>query len=763
MADLFDIAGLIAADKVVKPVDINLTDSYIQIGTFSPENRKKGGAANSYPSLVMSLADIVSGGGGTYSGDGTTIVLNPGNIFSFASMNISQFTNDLGYITSAGPIPTTAGNTLLTCITDIFVQNVNSCSPLNINASNGQDVLIVAGGGNVGIGTAAPTRDLHIIRNTPGFAQSVAIQVQNTAASGFSFISTKSDNNVNGASLVTFNSAGGVGTFYDNNNAGLGVNAPFGLLVNENAAGGWIMTAGGYGAAQERFRVTTTQSSFIRNKVAITDSTIAFTATASLHARGIDATSANYVLKTDNIAGSPILYVRNDGNVGIGITTPLAKLHVQNPGAGTTILGAVADNLGGWQHIATVSGGNGFLFLESGGSSNNVLNFRALVTGGGGGGIFAVYNATGQRIFEANGTIGVNKLVVQNDAITGALEVQAAGDVIAYQKLGVGIALPIAKLHVQNTQDGIGTGIPSLYYNTTVGGILAQYQSVDGYKETFTEGANLRGSFTNAGGFSNWMSSGRMEWRTMANISKMWMDNADGRIAIGGNGYFAATAQAHIQGQDATAANFALRVEDSAGNRIMSSRNDGKTFFGPRFCYLSSSNIISGGEFNMVAEQLFLLDSTISEVRIEALNKPLIFNTWHGGATNNEVAFAGRGAAGFSSFVRTYDVTTTETGFKTYIGASAAVGDTNFRHCFVYGNVHIGYDELVNTNTTKLTIRSRNALQTENNLLLEDNASAVLLKVRNNGEVNMPSLPTAAAGLVSGDLWDNAGVVNIVP
>ena len=154
-----------------------------------------------------------------------------------------------------------------------------------------------------------------------------------------------------------------------------------------------------------------------------------------------------------------------------------------------------------------------------------------------------------------------------------------------------------------------------------------------------------------------------------------------------------------------------------------------------------------------LSEQLFLLDSIIAEVRIEANNKPLIFNTWHGGAANNEVAFAGRGAAGFESFVRTYDVTTTETGLKTYIGSSAGVGDPNFRHCFVTGNVHIGYDEGVNTNTTKLTIRSRNALQTQNNLLLEDNASTVLLKVRNNGEVNMPSLPTAAAGLVTGDLY----------
>ena len=39
--------------------------------------------------------------------------------------------------------------------------------------------------------------------------------------------------------------------------------------------------------------------------------------TARLHARGVDATSSNYVLKLENIAGNPVIYGRNDGNVYI--------------------------------------------------------------------------------------------------------------------------------------------------------------------------------------------------------------------------------------------------------------------------------------------------------------------------------------------------------------------------------------------------------------------------------------------------------------
>lgn len=37
-----------------------------------------------------------------------------------------------------------------------------------------------------------------------------------------------------------------------------------------------------------------------------------------------------------------------------------------------------------------------------------------------------------------------------------------------------------------------------------------------------------------------------------------------------------------------------------------------------------------------------------------------------------------------------------------------------------------------------------------------------LLEVKNNGQINMGSLPTSSVGLSSGDIWNNSGVLNIV-
>lgn len=54
------------------------------------------------------------------------------------------------------------GNTSASCINDLYVTNLNSCSPLHIQPTNNGDVYISESGGNVGIGTTNPQTTLDI-------------------------------------------------------------------------------------------------------------------------------------------------------------------------------------------------------------------------------------------------------------------------------------------------------------------------------------------------------------------------------------------------------------------------------------------------------------------------------------------------------------------------------------------------------------------------------------------------------------------------
>jgi hypothetical protein len=54
----------------------------------------------------------------------------------------------------------------------------------------------------------------------------------------------------------------------------------------------------------------------------------AFTPSAKLHIKGLDSSSSNYTLKVQNSGGTDNLVVRNDGNVGVGVSSPTAKLDI---------------------------------------------------------------------------------------------------------------------------------------------------------------------------------------------------------------------------------------------------------------------------------------------------------------------------------------------------------------------------------------------------------------------------------------------------
>ena len=77
---------------------------------------------------------------------------------------------------------TFTGNTSADCITNLYVSNLNSCSPLNIQNISSGDVLIGANGGvNVGIGTISPGTKLEV----SGKTKTIELQVTDGAVNGY--------------------------------------------------------------------------------------------------------------------------------------------------------------------------------------------------------------------------------------------------------------------------------------------------------------------------------------------------------------------------------------------------------------------------------------------------------------------------------------------------------------------------------------------------------------------------------------------------
>jgi len=139
----------------------------------------------SYPDLVASIAANIPGAGVT------SVTLNGLNPL-FTVANTGTVTNPIFTFTApvqaanlvyAGPVlglpatptfrvltltdlPALPGSTLALCQLDFYVTNINSCSPLHINPTNGQDVYIGEAGGNVGIGTSAPLGKLGVVGTT---------------------------------------------------------------------------------------------------------------------------------------------------------------------------------------------------------------------------------------------------------------------------------------------------------------------------------------------------------------------------------------------------------------------------------------------------------------------------------------------------------------------------------------------------------------------------------------------------------------------
>jgi len=146
---------------------------------------------------------------------------------------------------------------------------------------------------------------------------------------------------------------------------------------------------------------------------------------AVIHALGLDSTILNYVMKLDNNVGGTLAHFRNDGFVGIGVTSPSAgtpKLEVRGnilagPGTATatgidSVFHAVRTNTGapnyysGWQYVFEVGGGVWGIAMDYATSVFQFLATTGATFGFGGGSLGAPSNKV--LMYMANGYVGSN-------------------------------------------------------------------------------------------------------------------------------------------------------------------------------------------------------------------------------------------------------------------------------------------------------------------------------------------------------------------
>lgn len=178
----------------------------------------------------------------------------------------------------------------------------------------------------------------------------------------------------------------------------------------------------------------------------------------------------------------------------------------------------------------------------------------------------------------------------------------------------------------------------------------------------------------------------------------------------------------HVKGIDATSSNYALKVDDSAGNDLLHVRNDGIIYFN-NASYINKSlstfqSLRSGCYFATVSDNINIA---------AGVNNP----------STNRFRLSYYGNVQWLTAIDIQNVS------GTVFGNLILMPDG--------GNIGLG------TATPTATIHAKGIDATSSNYAFKadntDVISKALFYVRNDGLVSMPSLQTGNAGLVTGDLY----------
>jgi hypothetical protein len=224
----------------------------------------------------------------------------------------------------------------------------------------------------------------------------------------------------------------------------------------------------------------------------------------------------------------------------------------------------------------------------------------------------------------------------------------------------------------------------------------------------------------------------------------------NGFVSIGDN-YFAATAQLHIRGFDNTIANYALRVENNVGSPLLVVNNAGLVGIGisspTNYLHIVSPFFAGGMQVN---------SANTSYLNLYGVGGGVINMGAEFGATPLQI----QGTIGVGGILRVTDGFAIRN-FINNVGIFRAANVDTYPN-WAMGD-HLG-GTIIEANT-RLVIYGQNVLATDYILKLKDGnglGPVDVFTARNDGRINMAQLPVSNVGLISGDIWNNAGVVNIV-